>query len=225
MPAIIPIPSVHLPENSSIAKRSLATGRAYPLAELGRPVRTAGTAEELARIVRYLNVELSARYTRTPVTTFCNIYACDYCYLAGVYLPRVWWTERALKQIAAGSAVPVKYAETVAELNANSLYSWLRDFGPAFGWIRATSPDQLQAAANAGQVSVICAQRKQLDKPGHITTVVPESDPSHVAERNGTQIRLPLQSQAGARNFCFSCVPGKWWEGAQFQAYGFWIHS
>jgi len=225
MPATNPIPSVHLPEYSSIAKRSLTTGRAFALAELDQPTRTVGTAEELTGIVRYLNVEVSARYARTPVTTFCNIYACDYCYLAGVYLPRVWWTERALKEIAAGRALPVKYAETVAELNANSLYAWLRDFGPSFGWIRATSLEQLQAAANAGQVSVICAQRKQLDKPGHIAAVVPEAAPLFVAERNGTQIRLPLQSQAGARNFCFSCVPGKWWEGAQFQAYGFWIHS
>ena len=220
-----PIPIVHLTENSLTAKRSLATGRAYPLGELDRPARTAGTPDELTRIVRYLNVEVSARYTRTPVTTFCNIYACDYCYLAGVYLPRVWWMDRALVDIAAGHAVPVKYAETVAELNANSLYSWLRDFGPSFGWIRATSLDQLQEAANAGQVSLICGQRKQLDKPGHIAAVVPESVAPQVAERNGTQIRLPLQSQAGGHNFCFSCVPGRWWEGAQFQAFGFWIHS
>jgi hypothetical protein len=34
-------------------------------------------------------VESSARYARTPTQTYCNVYVADYCYLAGVYLPRV----------------------------------------------------------------------------------------------------------------------------------------
>jgi hypothetical protein len=216
------MPAVHLTEDSPAAKRSLATGRAYPLGEADRPKRTAMSVEELDRIVLYLNVEVNARYTRTPSNTFCNIYACDYCYLADVYLPRVWWTDPTA---AASGGVPVKYGVTVAELNANALYAWLRDFGPAFGWTRVTSLDQLQAAANAGQVGVICAQRKQLDKSGHIAVVVPESVPPQMAERNGSEVRLPLQSQAGRNNFCFSCGTGKWWEGTQFQAYGFWIHA
>jgi hypothetical protein len=119
----------------------------------------------------------------------------------------------------------LKYGETVTELNANALYVWLRDFGPSFGWTSAASLDELQAAANLGRVGIICARRKLLNKPGHITAVVPESVPPQIAERTGTQIRLPLQSQAGRHNFCFSCEPGKWWEGAQFQTFGFWIHA
>jgi hypothetical protein len=220
-----PIPAVHLAENTSGSKRSLATGRAYPLGELDRPARTSAKPKELERIVRYLNVESNARYTRTPGSTFCNVYAHDYCYLAGVYLPRVWWTQPARREIAAGRTPPVKYGETVTELNANALHTWLRDFGTSFGWTPAASLDQLQTAANSGQVSLICAQRTQLSKPGHIAVVVPESVPPQVAERAGAAILLPLQSQAGARNFCFSCKPGKWWEGAQFQGFGFWIHA
>jgi len=219
-----PILAVHLAENTSGARRSLTTGRAYPLGELDRPTRASATAAELERIVRYLNVEAHARYARTPSNTFCNVYAYDYCYLAGVYLPRVWWTSLALMNLAAGQTVPAKYGITVQELNANALYVWLRDHGAAYVWTRAASLDQLQTAANAGQVSLICAQRTVLSKPGHIAAVVPESAPPQIAERTGTQVRLPLQSMAGARNFCFSCVPGKWWEGAQFQAFGFWIH-
>ena len=225
MPENAPIPAVHLAENSPAVKRSSATGRAYPLGEPDRPARAAGTTEELAKIVRYLDVEENARYARTPTSTFCNVYACDYCYLAGAYLPRVWWTAQALAGIAAGRAVPVKYGETVAELAANALHVWLRDFGASFGWSPAASLDELQAAANQGKVAVICAQRKLLNRPGHITVVVPESAPPLVAERGGTEIRLPLQSQAGARNFCFSCGRSKWWESAQFQAFGFWVHA
>jgi hypothetical protein len=199
-------PPVHLAENSPLSKRSLTTGRAYPLGELDRPHHTG-----LENILGYLDVETSARYQRTATNTFCNIYACDYCYLAGAYLPRVWWTPQAL----ATPTTQVKYGQTVAELNANSLYIWLRDFGPAFGWSRATSTEPLQNAANSGQVSVICAQRQQLDKSGHIALVVPASSITAV----------PLQSQAGRINYSSSRKPGRWWENPQFQAFGFWTHA
>ena len=222
MPTLIP--PVHLTENSPAARRALTTGRAFPLGELDRPGRTTGTAADLERIVRYLDVEANARYARTPSNTFCNVYACDYCYLAGVYLPRVWWNRTALAAIGDGRSVDAKYGVTVEELNANALFEWLNEFGPSFGWTRAVSVEKLQTAANTGQVSIICAQRSELLKPGHIAAVVPESLPQYVAERLRSQIRVPLQSQAGSRNFCFSCIPGRWWEGAQFRASSFWIH-
>jgi len=215
--AVMPLTSVSLAENSPGSKRSLASGRAYPLGEPDRPSRKVGTAEELLAIVRYLDVERSARYQRAGTQTYCNIYACDYCHLAGAYLPRVWWRDPARD-------LPVKYGETVLELNANALHGWLDEFGDRFGWARAGSLDHLQAAANAGHEAVICARRKILKHPGHIAVVVPESAP-HVAERDGGGVHVPLQSQAGRSNVCFSCRPGRWWEGAQFQAYGFWIHA
>ncbi|MEO5926650.1 MAG: hypothetical protein ABIR70_22740 [Bryobacteraceae bacterium] len=212
---------VHLAENSPSASRALTTGRAYPLGEASRPDRAHGTAA----IIRYLDVEKSARYQAARGQTFCNIYACDYCYLAGAYLPRVWWTTRALTDIAAGRSVPVKYAESVAELDANSLYTWLRDFGACFGWTLASSLDELQAAANAGQVCVISARRVVPQLPGHIAVVAPESTPPMVAEKTASGIRVPLQSQAGRLNYCFSCAPGRWWESPKFAAFGFWIHA
>jgi hypothetical protein len=220
----MPIPEAHLAKNSPTATRALSTGRPYPLSEADRPTRTAAAPAELQAIIRYLDVEASARYSPTPTQTYCNIYACDYCYLSGVYLPRVWWKASALADIAAGKPVAAKYDDTVVELNANSLYSWLRDFGAEFGWQKAASLDALQTAANSGQVGVICAQRTLLNKPGHIAVVVPESAPPSVAQRTPGAIRIPLQSQAGRHNYCFSCAPGRWWEGSQFQAYGFWIH-
>ncbi len=212
----MPIPAAHLAENNGTSSRSLTTGRPFPLGEPDRPFRSAGTPAELEAILRYLDVETSARYQRTDTQTYCNVYACDYCYLAGVYLPRVWWTPRAIADIDAGRMVTAKYADTVAELNANALYAWLRDFGPAFGWSRTDSLEQLQRTANAGQVSVICAQRSPLNKPGHIALVVPDLPSPQDA---------PLQSQAGRINYQSSRAPGRWWESQQFRAYGFWMHS
>src|SRR5262245_9719 len=123
----MPIPEVHL---KATGRRDSTAGRANPLGERHQPSSAAG----LDAIVRFLNVEASVRYARTTENTFCNIYAYDYCTLAGVFLPRVWWTGKALDRFAAGEVVPVKYGETIAEVNANGLYEWLREFGPQFGW-------------------------------------------------------------------------------------------
>jgi hypothetical protein len=214
----VQIPEVHL---KATGRRDSTAGRANPLGERFQPSRAAG----LDAIIRYLNVELSARYARTAETTFCNVYAYDYCTLAGVYLPRVWWTEKALDRFTSGGDAPVKYGETVAEVNANGLYDWLHEFGPQFGWRSVESADELQQAANADKIAVICARRQERSKPGHIAVVVPESQPPFVAQREGAQVLLPLQSQAGAKNFCFSCGKSEWWTGAQFDAYGFWLHD
>jgi hypothetical protein len=214
----MPIPEVHL---KATGRRDQTAGRANPLGERFQPSRAAG----LDAIVRFLNVESSVRYARTPETTFCNVYAYDYCTLAGVYLPRVWWTGKAIDRMTAGEQVAAKYGETVVEVNANLLYDWLREFGTQFGWRFVESADELQREANQGKVAVICARRSERSKPGHIAVVVPEAAPLCVAQREGSLVHLPLQSQAGAKNFCFSCGKNEWWAAAQFDAYGFWLHD
>lgn len=222
--ALVP---VHLEENRTNVKRSGTSGRAFPLGEPGAPRRTGSTPAERVRqlheIVKYLDVEHKARYQASG-TTYCNIYAYDYCYLAGVYLPRVWWTPSALADLSAGRVVPVQYDKTVRELNANALFDWLRDVGAEFGWQRVADADTLQQKADAGGVSVICAQRKDLNRSGHICVVVPERPPA-AAKRTSGNVLLPLQSQAGARNFCYSCGSSRWWSGEKFRAFGFWTHE
>ena len=74
--------------------------------------------------------------------------------LAGVYLPRCWWTQSAIAKLAAGQKVQPKYEATIEEVRANGLYRWLRDFGTQFGWIRATSTNELQDLAELLQVPV-----------------------------------------------------------------------
>lgn len=178
--------------------------------------------QDLHAVVQLLDVANSARYLPTSTSTFCNIYAYDVCYLSGVYLPRVWWMSKALLDISRGLDPGVVYGKTVGELTANALFDWLTEWGDEFGWRQCTSVDELQAAANQGSLGVICAQRKERSRSGHIVTVLPET-PAHPADRRGPML-LPVQSQAGASNKQY--FTNQWWidRGFQFRAVGFWTH-
>jgi len=220
--------AVHLPENRADVKRAGTSGRAFPLGEPDRPRRDGALRDsrvaQLHDIIRYLDVETHARYQKTPGATYCNIYAYDFCYLAGVYVPRVWWTSRALADLGAGRAVPVRYGESVRELNANSLHDWFEDFGGQFGWRRAADLDQTQQTANAGGIGIIVAQRSDLNRSGHIVIVVPETARAS-AKRLNDRVQLPLQSQAGSTNSCCACGTSRCWAGQQFRSFGLWVHD
>ena len=230
-PAAIAAPKVHLTENRGDITRGRDGGRAYPLGEPGRPNRGAVTsaaakARKLVDIINYLDSENSdhKRYGPKQAATYCNIYAYDYCYLAGVYLPRVWWTDRALRTIREGGDPPVKYADTVRELNANSLHDWLADYGPEYGWKRVFDLDVLQSAANNGEVCLIVAQRNDLNSPGHIAAVVSEQAGPKAARAATSEILRPVESQAGVRNFRAVVKSKTWWNGERFRSFGFWRH-
>jgi hypothetical protein len=220
------LPAVHLRADNPASARSRTSGRAFPLAEPGAPRRSGGSPAErraeLAAIVDWLAVDTSARYQPAEGATYCNIYAYDYCSLAGVYLPRVWWTTRAILAHRDGAEVPVRYGDTVRELNANDLFEWLADFGPGFGWQRSFDLDVLQDAANQGAVSLVLAKRVDLNRSGHVVAVVPETDGAHSA-RAGDRVVVPLQSQAGTRNFRRASDTGVWWMHPRFRDHAFWI--
>ncbi len=224
------LPAASLRENQPAATRAATNGRAYPIGEASRPTRHPGAdattrVAQLQAIADWLAVQTSARYQPTPNATFCNIYATDYGYLAGAYLPRVWWTAPALVQIGQGQTPAVLYDVSVREMRADDLFAWLVDAGPSFGWSRVFDASALQAAANAGGVGIICADREAAGRSGHITVVVPE-DATHRAERDADgNVTQPLQSQAGARNFRFGSAGKSWWLGAQFRDRGFFVHA
>lgn len=229
-PALPAIPAVHMEENRADVIRARDGGRAYPLGEPDRPRRraasAAGRAAMLREIVDYLDVAAPAhlRYRPKGGSTYCNIYACDYCYLAGAYLPRVWWTDRALQRIALGESVAVAYGDTVRELNANALHDWLEEHGTRFGWHREFDLSSLQAAANAGEVCLVVARRKDLNRSGHIVAVVPE-DEDRLAHRDAVgEVLRPLESQAGTRNFRHEVSRSAWWREARFQSHAYWRH-
>jgi len=225
-PAFQPAPA-NFPRNAR-AKLTSTEMRHCPLADLPiRPHRDGQSPDnrcaELHQIVADLNVANSARYAPTT-QTFCNIYAYDFCFLAGVYLPRVWWTSKALLAMAGGETQPVIYDKTVRELTANDLHRWMGDWGSSFGWRACTSVEDLQSSVNNGGLGAITAQRVDLSRSGHITVVIPENA-QHSALRQAASIVAPLQSQAGRTNKPF--FASRWWLDlvGQFRATGLWVNE
>ncbi|MNX52232.1 hypothetical protein D3C86_829090 [compost metagenome] len=225
------IVAVDMPEKAGLVTRRKDRATARSLNEKGAPGRSGTTPDELraqlGAIVAYLDVENPdfLRYQPTRSSTFCNIYAHDFCRLAGVYVPRVWWTSPALLQLKAGKQVPPLLGNTIAEMRANDLFRWLQDFGPTFGWRQTGTLTKLQTEANQGAVGIIVARRREDGKSGHIVMVVPETT-DDTAKRDGSgDVTAPLQSQAGARNFRLGRGKPNWWKGEEFAESAFWLHA
>lgn len=227
--AVSGISKVHLQRDGAVTRKN--TAWAYPLNEDGQPTRklTASVSDKtksLTDIIKWLDVEKTShlRYQPNTIDTYCNIYAYDYCFLAGVFLPRVWWMPQALVDLAAGKKVKPIYGETVHEMNANSLFRWLKNFGPTFGWTRTASIDEMQTAANNGQIVIICAENRTPNRSGHIVMVVPETSSDKAVRTDGVVVK-PLQSQAGRNNHKYQT--DLWWVrlALTYREHGFWINA
>jgi hypothetical protein len=223
--------AINMPRKAGTLTRRTELANAHSLNEPLQPGRQgtlpAELCAQLGGIIDWLAVDKVShkRYQPRSGTTFCNIYAHDYCTLAGVYLPRVWWTAKAIEQLALGNPVEPRYGDTIEEIRANGLFRWLRDFGPRFGWRQTGTLTKLQQAANMGGVGLIVARRTDNGAPGHIVMVVPETQ-NAAARRNAVgEVIAPLQSQAGGVNFSYGTGKMDWWQGAQFAESAFWIHS
>jgi hypothetical protein len=182
---------------------------------------------ELAKIVDYLAVDRPShlRYQPRAGITFCNIYAHDYCTLAGVYLPRVWWTPDSIERLAQGGQVEPLLGKTIDEQRANDLFRWLNAFGARFGWRQTGTLTKLQTEVNVGAVGVIVARRKIEGRSGHIVLVVPETGEERARRDAAGEVIAPLQSQAGSSNFRYGTGVANWWRGEQFADSAFWIHG
>lgn len=224
--------AVYMPRAAGTVTKRTATANALSLNEPGQPVRNqtgipADLKQSLLTIIGWLNVDKPAHKRYQPVgnSTFCNIYAHDYCFLAGVYFPRVWWTPGAIAKLASSEIVQPLYGNTIEEMRANNLFRWLRDFGERFGWRQTGELTKLQNAANIGGIGLIIARRKDDGRSGHVVVVAPENELGTAKrDANGT-VLAPLQSQAGSRNFKFGRGSTNWWLGEQFAEHAFWIHA
>jgi hypothetical protein len=227
----VAFPAVHLREQRRDVTRAAASHHAFPLGESGKPSRRASTPATRARqvldIVRYLDSEnpRHLRYQKVGASTYCNIYAYDFCYLCGVYLPRVWWTGAALARIARGEPVQPSYGSTVRELNANAIHDWFDEHGTSHGWHHEVDMTALQDSANAGEVCIIIAKRKDLNRSGHVTAVVPEHEAFHARRNRSNEVIRPVESQAGARNFRFAVNESAWWLSGIYQSFALWRHA
>ena len=225
------IVAVYMPRRPGTITKRTAVAGAHSLNEPGQPGRKGSTPDELraelAGIVDWLAVDKAAhaRYQPHDGLTFCNIYAHDYCHLAGVYLPRVWWTPKAIEALAQGKTVEPLYGDTIDEQRANDLFRWLRDFGERFGWRQTGTLTKLQLEANQGAIGLVVARRKQDGRSGHIVMVVPETEDKRARRNSAGDVIAPLQSQAGAVNFRYGTSRVDWWKGEQFAASAFWLHA
>ena len=239
--AVVPVPAPVEPTSGIVAvymprKPGTVTCRTdgagpHSLNEPKQPCRDAETAGErcahLSTIIDWLAVDKPAhkRYQPGCGSTFCNIYAHDYCFLAGVYLPRVWWTPGAVESLAQGRTVEPLYEKTIDEQRANDLFRWLRDFGLRFGWRQTSTLTKLQEAANLGGIGIIVARRKIDGKSGHIVVVPPETAGQKAKRDCDGNVIGVLQSQAGCVNFRYRASTLEWWKGEQFADSAFWIHA
>ncbi len=223
LPASLPV--CHL--KPSKHRRRDDVGQAFPLDEPEMPARTTADPATTLAIIRWLEPDKSshARYKAAGGKTYCNIYAYDFCQRMQVFLPRVWWTSNAIVSLSQGNPVPVAYAKTVHELNANALHDWFEDYGPGFGWQRVFTATDLQDAANAGKVCIIVAKRKDANQSGHIVAVVPETKDLAAARDAKKQVLRPVQSQAGSENFTAKVPATQWWTQTRFRSFGFWVHG
>jgi len=225
------ITAAHLPPKPGLVTRRTDPANARSLNEAGQPQRNSyGTPSELSasllQIISWLDVTnpKHKRYQPADGKTFCNIYVHDYCHLAGVYMPRVWWTPGTIARLASGEQVAPVYGSTVIEMQANALLVWFRDFGPRFGWRQTATLNELQHAANLGGVAIIVGRRIADSGPGHMTAIVPETSVKAKRDTNGV-VTLPVQSQAGASNIKLGNGTAWWLNSAKFAEYAFWIHA
>ena len=225
------IVAVTMPRKPGTVTKRTDPATAHSLNEADQPGRHGTNPDELraelAAIINYLAVEKTAhkRYQPIPNATFCNIYAHDYCHLAGVYLPRVWWSPAAIEKLAQGQTVEPLIGNTIDEQRANDLFRWLRDFGMRFGWRRTGTLSSLQLEVNQGAVGLIVARRRMDGLSGHIVAVVPETNDERARRNAAGEVIAPLQSQAGRHNFRYGTGTLEWWKGQQFAESAFWLHS
>lgn len=225
------IVAAYAPSKPGRITKRVEEANALSLNEGRQPGRSGGDVDslraELAAIIDWLAVDKPEhlRYQPRSGLTFCNIYAHDYCHLAGVYLPRVWWSGAALVDLARGKTVEPLIGNTINEMRANDLFHWLRDFGPSFGWRQTGTLTKLQQAANQGAVGLIIARRKENGRAGHVVAVVPETPESSARRSALGEVSSPLQSQAGSSNFRYGTGKPQWWLGAEFAESAFWIHA
>ncbi|MBC2778643.1 biosynthetic peptidoglycan transglycosylase [Parasphingopyxis marina] len=211
--------AIYLQEAAPWACRRDIAGRNLPIGEIGLlHHRTSGRRdrESLLEIAGDLDVRRSVRYQADGTDNFCNIYASDFCYLAGCYLPRTWWKMPAWDR---GS----HWHELFEELPANDLFDWLVSYGRHFGWRPARDLTDLQERANAGNCGLIVGKTLDEDEHGHIAMVLPETGAERAVREEGAVV-TPVQTQTeigNAQGDGSAC----WWLGKSFGAYRFWYND
>lgn len=171
------------------------------------------------------------RWTPRGSATYCNVYVADAVDKLGGYVPRCWWTRRAIKAMQNGEDVEATYPSssnigTVIEMNANSLHDWFVEWGESFGWnykvvdrddpsaqvlLEAEAKDLQERLNEDGRYGMIVGRRRQRHRSGHITLCFSDA----VCEEEAVS-GIPLQSQAGTINRRY--FADDWYFGSRFDS-------
>lgn len=161
----------------------------------------------------FLRVKQNPRYAPALPTTYCNVAAHDFATLRGFYLPRVWWTKEAIRQMDGDETVAAKYGDTVKELNANALCDWFEGWGEAFNWVKIHGTKVAQQVVNEGGMAIIVAARKDRSQAGHISVINPEE----------AVAKYVTQWQAGKVNS--ERLVSDWYTSSKYAKWGIWATS
>ena len=117
------------------------------------------------------------------------------------------------------------YNQNVIELNANSLYQWLKDCSIrpqhlSFGWTQTHPADAQKAVDNLTHFAVIVARRRERNRSGHITVIIPQQ--LHPNHNKSPKPNTPIQSEAGSVNRQIT-HNNLWYERNIYDAYGAFI--
>jgi len=213
---------VHLPIPEGKINPLGMSHRAFPIKDENIPIINLKEIAEgdrvdmIYRIIDLLNVETCSRYQPTETLSYCNVYAHDFAYCLGAYIPRVWWDEESISKILSGEVIDIKYANTVFELNCNSLSNWFNNYGIYFNWVKVIDPYETSKIISSGSFGVVIAKRKDLSKSGHISVIIP-----HTGTTGSEKEKIIFQSQAGVVNKRrFTDI---WWVDEKFSTVDFWV--
>ncbi len=220
--------AVQMPEKVDFICRRADPAGPHSLSEPDMPWRQSlqpkQKALDLTNIVDWLGVDNPEhrRYQPDAGSTFSNVYAHDLAYLAGAYLPRVWWTPSALESAAAGKLPEPLDGKTIEDMRSNEIADWFVKYGLMFGWSELHDWDQAQKEANNGAVVIIIGKRKDPQRSGFMSVVVPERQ-DHVATRSSGKVAAPLQTFAGVT--CAKYSTRQWWNNEWFESVRIWMHQ
>ncbi len=190
----------HLHKETPVTRHQTTT-RLYALSEEGMP-KGNGLPETLLQIARFLDPTNSARYSLKNKVS--HVYAHDFCYLAGAYLPLVWWGDANF-----GDGPKV-------QMTGTAVWDWLIDYGKEFGWKPVEDLKQAQELADVGHVVTIIALPKNVNSDARLTMVVPETkecfDPQY-------QKGIPCQSRAGK-----TFIKTDWYNGSSWREYKIYVN-
>jgi len=128
--------------------------------------------EKLRAVVNTLDVENAPRYQRTAYATYCNIFVTDVFKAMG-FPPTHWVDAHDGRPVAQGKG---------RELNANGIIRWMKEFGPAQGWVDADRKTAVDAAGRGHLVMVGWDSKSA--KPGHVAIMLPEGTIAQAGSTN-----------------------------------------